>query len=98
MERDRLFAGVYPCGIVYADRHNEEHGDYKRLAFLPFEGMELEVEKDCPPELEARIRESAKRYEGLDTLQISASGQTTKLTWNDPDKGPKKTAPKGPRM
>lgn len=98
MENNRLFIGVYPGGIVYADRHNEEHGDYKRLAFLPYQGMELQVEKDCPPELEARIRESVKRYEGMERLQISACDQYVELVWDDPEKGPKKSAQKGPRM
>jgi hypothetical protein len=35
VEDDRLFIGVFPCGISYADRKVEEHGDYKRsLSFL----------------------------------------------------------------
>jgi hypothetical protein len=61
MNDDRLFIGNYPCGIVYADRHNEEHGDYKRLAFLPYDGMELEFAKDCPEELKERSQLADKR-------------------------------------
>jgi hypothetical protein len=38
----RLFIGVFPCGISYADRHHEEHGDYKTLAFLPYNSLVLE--------------------------------------------------------
>jgi len=95
MENDRLFIGSYPCGIVYADKHNEEHGDYKRLAFLPYDGMELKFEKDCPEELKERIRKSATYYEGKETLQVSTCGQTVQLRWDDPEKGPKKVLRKG---
>ncbi len=98
MDNERIFIGSYPCGVVYADRHNEEHGDYKRLAFLPYDGMELQFEKDCPEELRKQIEQSAKYYEGMDSLQISSCGQTVKLVWNDPEKGPKKSPVKGPRM
>jgi hypothetical protein len=41
----RLFIGVFPCGISYADRHHEEYGDYKALAFLPYESLTLEFRK-----------------------------------------------------
>ena len=30
--RQRLFAGVFPCGIVYVDKGREVAGDYARLA------------------------------------------------------------------
>lgn len=77
----RLFIGVYPAGIVYADRQTEEHGDYKRLAFLPYHGMRLELASDCPPDLADQIRASAKKYEGQTELQTSACGQTARLIW-----------------
>jgi hypothetical protein len=38
-----LFIGSYSGGIVYADRTREEHGDYKRLAFLPWHTLKLEI-------------------------------------------------------
>ncbi len=62
-ETDRLFAGLYPCGIVYADRHREKHGDYARLAFLPYASLVLDVEKDCPPQLAERIRKDAAQIQ-----------------------------------
>lgn len=87
----RVFSGMYPCGIVYADRFVEEHGDYKRLAFLPYNGMVLQIEKDCPPELEKYIRNSIKQYEGKTELQTSSSGQMTKLTWENEVNTPEET-------
>src|SRR3546814_11285018 len=33
----RIFSGIYPAGIVYADRTRQKGGDYARLAFLPYE-------------------------------------------------------------
>lgn len=45
LNRDRLFSGVYPCGIVYADRYREKGGDYARLAFLPYDTLQLSMPK-----------------------------------------------------
>lgn len=47
----RLFIGVYPGGMVYADRHKERDGDYARVAFLPWDTLEVEVDKRADPEL-----------------------------------------------
>ena len=30
----KLFIGVYPAGVVYANKAIEENGDYKRIAFI----------------------------------------------------------------
>jgi hypothetical protein len=35
--KDRLFCGVFPAGLSFCDRWVEEHGDYKKLAFLSYE-------------------------------------------------------------
>jgi hypothetical protein len=51
----RLFIGIFPGGISYADREVEEHGDYKRLAFLGYFTLTLEIKADCPPELAEQI-------------------------------------------
>lgn len=56
---DRLFIGAYPCGLVYADREREQHGDYKRLAFLSYASLELDLEKDCPADLAEQITKDA---------------------------------------
>ncbi len=45
-QQDRLFIGVYPTGIAYADKWNEVDGDYKRLAFLRFATLALDIEHD----------------------------------------------------
>jgi hypothetical protein len=37
----RLFIGVFPEGLVYADRGREKNGDYVRLAFLSYRTLEL---------------------------------------------------------
>jgi hypothetical protein len=40
---DPLFIGLFPTGFSYADRTREEQGDYKRIAFLPYDTLELKV-------------------------------------------------------
>lgn len=61
----RLFQGIYSCGIVYADRAVERDGDYRRLAFLPYDTLQIEYEKDCPelwrPFLEQKAAEMLAR-------------------------------------
>lgn len=46
---DLLFVGVYPAGIVYADKSVEKAGDYKRVAFLPYKTLVLEVDDRKSP-------------------------------------------------
>lgn len=77
----RLFIGVFPCGISYADRHHEEYGDYKALAFLPYESLTLEFRKECPVELRAEITDHAAAIQARkgEHLQISTCGQTVLL-------------------
>ena len=50
-----LFVGVFLGGIVYADRSQSESGHYKRLVFLPYGTLKLELKEDCPSELRAQI-------------------------------------------
>lgn len=61
----RLFQGVYSCGIVYADRAVERDNDYRRLAFLPYDTLQMDYEKDCPdmwrPLLEQKAAEMLAR-------------------------------------
>ena len=35
----RVFTGIFPAGISYADRSREVNGDYVRLAFLSYEAV-----------------------------------------------------------
>jgi hypothetical protein len=44
----RIFIGVFPCGLSYADRQVERDGDYARLAFLGFSDLKLDFDKQCP--------------------------------------------------
>lgn len=79
---DRLFSGVYPSGIVYADRERERHGDYLRLAFLSFKTLKLEFEKvSMPAELRAAIERDAHKIQMRrgKSYQVSSTGQTVKL-------------------
>jgi len=78
---DRLFIGIFPCGIAYADRHREKHGDYARLAFLPYDTLQLEVEQDCPADLRTLIEADAASIQSRrgDLFQISSCAQTVTL-------------------
>jgi hypothetical protein len=77
----RIFSGVFPCGISYADRARERHGDYVTLAFLSFRTLALEYAADCPPELRAWIATDAAAIQARrgETFQVSTAGQTVTL-------------------
>ena len=79
--QDRLFIGVYPCGIVYADRTREANGDYKKLALLCYKSLALEVAVDCPADLRAEIESNARQImrRAGEQFQISTCGQTVTL-------------------
>ena len=78
---ERLFIGKFPCGLVFADRHKEEHRDYKRCAFLAYDTLELDIAKNCPSELKQAILDSAGRVQAMkgQAYQISTVGQTVLL-------------------
>lgn len=78
---ERVFAGIYPCGVVYADRFTEIGGDYARLAFLPYDTLELQFEPRCTRELRAFITANAQLIQARkgEHYQISTSGQTVLL-------------------
>ena len=82
----RLFIGNYPEGIVYADRFVEEHGDYKRLAFLSYRTLTLELSPHVPDFLRERIEEDAAAIQARSgqQYQISGSGQSIQLGWGLP--------------
>jgi len=77
----RIFSGVYPCGIVYADRDREIAGDYAKLAFLPFSTLLLEIERTCPKDLALEIKRDAAKIQSRrgQQFQISTCGQTVIL-------------------
>lgn len=78
---ERLFIGVFPAALSYADRKREENNDYKRLAILPYSTLELEIEKDCPAELAEEIKQHAATIQAKrgQHFQISSCGQTVIL-------------------
>lgn len=59
---ERIFSGCFPTGIVYADRQVEVRGDYKRLAYMNYGSLVLELEDDCPEPLAEQIKEDHKRF------------------------------------
>ena len=72
--------GLFPCGIVYADRSVEVAGDYKRLAFLSYSSLTLAVERDCPNSLKTTIEhDAAAIYQARrgDSLQIAGNATIT---------------------
>jgi len=76
-DEERLFIGVFPGGLSYADRSR----DYARLAFLDYSSLELTLEPDCPPDLAAEILVSAKRVQGQwgNPYVVSSCQQTVML-------------------
>jgi hypothetical protein len=87
-EPQRLFIGSFPTGIVYADRAREENGDYKRLALLDYQTLELEWRSDTiPPELKQQILDDAAAIQAKrgQELKVTTSGQTV-LLGGDPSR------------
>lgn len=78
---DRLFIGVYPTGLVYADRERERHGDYVRCGFLSYRSLALELERDCPAVLRDEIVRHAQGIQARrgEEFEVSSSGQTVLL-------------------
>lgn len=76
-----IFAGIYPEGILYADRQQEVDHNYKRIAFLHYATLELKVEEDCPPHLAKEVRGHAAALQSRrgERFEISTSGQTVVL-------------------
>lgn len=80
-EPGRLFVGLFPCGVAFADRKRERHGDYLKLAFLPYRTCVLEWEPGVwvPAELRGQIMAHAAKYKPGEVLQVSTAGQTVIL-------------------
>lgn len=78
---DRLFIGVFPTGISYADRSREKHGDYARCAFLSFRTLDLEFEQDCPVSLRKQIEADAAKIQARrgEEYPVDESGHTVIL-------------------
>jgi len=78
---ERLWSGLFPAGIVYCDRTQERHGDFRKLAFLSYRTLELELEKDCPRDMAEAIKLDAAKIQARrgELFQVSACGQTVRL-------------------
>jgi hypothetical protein len=63
LRNERVFCGYYPTGIVWADRHQDDRGDYKTIAYLNYDTLVLEVRDACPTELLDIIQNEAKWYQ-----------------------------------
>ena len=81
MDPDRIFAGVFPTGIYYADKQREKGGDWARLACLRFDTLELTFESDCPRSLRPFIEAAAAKVQARkgEQYQVSTAGQTVLL-------------------
>ena len=78
----RLSIAVFPTGFSYADRGREKHGDYVKLARLPFGTLELEwTGESMPPAMRARILDHARKIQGRrgESYVVSQAGQTVTL-------------------
>jgi hypothetical protein len=79
----RLFIGGYPEGILFADRQTEESGDYKKVGFLSYQTLKLEIYEGCPQPLIEPIKEysSILQKRRGEQYEVSTSGQTVTLEW-----------------
>jgi len=81
--RSDVFVGVYPTGIVYADKTVEEFGDYKKIAFLSFATLDLTFVPGGLADADralAILRDATKIIEREgEEYQITTSGQTVIL-------------------
>ena len=71
---NQVFVGIFPGGISYADTSKEEGGDYKRLAFLSYRTLELEIRESCPSDLAEAIRSHAAVYQENPGAALEVSG------------------------
>jgi hypothetical protein len=80
MKSPKLFIGVFPTGLGYADSSREEDGDYVKVAFLPYSTLELEVYKPKSALL-PEIREHAAGMQAKrgESFSVSTCGQSVVL-------------------
>lgn len=78
---DRVFCGIRPTGIIWADRERLSCGDYATLCFLPYRTLILEFQDDCPAHLRPEIEATAAAVQAKrgTWYQITTSGQSVLL-------------------
>ncbi len=76
-----LFIGTYCTCYVYADRTRETRGDYHNIGRVFYNPLRVEIMDPSPKyaEAHARMQEDFTRLSGMDRVQVSATGQTTKI-------------------
>lgn len=77
----QIMRQIFPAGIVYSDRHRVRGGAYARLAFLPFDTLELEFATNCPEMLCQQIEDDAAAIQAQIGQEFKAAGQSVVLGW-----------------
>jgi hypothetical protein len=77
MGENRLFIGCFPCGLVYADRAIEEHGDYRRVGFLSYKTLVFEPGEKVNQRLLAEATRHAETIQAKkgEKFEVSSCGQ-----------------------
>lgn len=75
-QQQPLFIGIYPGGIIYADRRHDDPAtrDYKRIAFLDYGTLHLSI-NDPDSDLLPAVKADAATYKAGARLQVSTAGQ-----------------------
>lgn len=81
MRKEDISIVSFPGGMSFADRTREEHGDYKRLGFIPWDTLEPSIKPDCPPVARELITTTATELQARsgESYTISACGQSVRL-------------------
>lgn len=85
--KDRLGTYTFPAGYVYADRAVEVNGDYRRLGFLGYKTLILELDKDCPAYWRQALVDAAEKVQlaAGERVSTSSCGQWVSLGTTGPD-------------
>jgi hypothetical protein len=66
----------FPTGIVYADRTRDDPRtqDYRRLAYLNYASLQLDIEPDCKGELADYVKTEAAKIQAMQGQLFSIAG------------------------
>jgi hypothetical protein len=78
---ERIMCGVFPTGWSWADTAVERDGDYRKLAYMSFSKLELELQPDCPPEFKPYLEAEAAKLQARrgERYVVSTCGQYVTL-------------------
>lgn len=70
---------LYPTGIVYADKTRDDPAtqDYKRLAYLNYASLQLDLEGDLKGELRAYVISEAAKIQGMRGQSFQIAGNAS---------------------